>query len=316
MQRRNLLQTIAALAAAATGAAHSQSPLRIIVPTAAGSGADAVARALSHALSARGQPTVVENIVGAAGVIGTARLAQSSKDGRVLGLLSANHTVNPIIFGKVPFDPVNDVTPIVMLGTIALVLVASPRIGVKTFAEFVEWSKANKGAGTEGYGPGTAIHLASAVMKDAAGIAATTVPYKSSGQMVTDLLSGHINFSLLPLPAALSSVQAGQLVPLAVTTKQRAAALPDVPAWSELGLKAEPVDAWLMIAGPGALPPSIVGERRKELEAALQSPELQHTLSAQGLTPMSVKPEDLKDLMRQDLARNARVVSSLKISTP
>jgi len=316
MRRRNLLQTIVALAAAHAVTAKAQAVMRLIVPTAAGSGADAVARALAHELIVAGRLTVVENIVGAAGVIGTSKLAQSTKDGRVLGLISANHTVNPIVLGKVPFDPINDVTPVVLIGAIALVLVVSPRLKVRTFAEFVEWSRSNKGAGTEGYTPGTVIHLASAVMKDAAGIAATTVPYKSSGQMVTDLLAGQIDFSLLPLPAVVSSVQAGQLVPLAVTTRQRVDALPEVPAWGELGLKAETVDAWMMVAGPGALAPSVVVDRRREFETALQAAELQKTLAMQGVVPMSVGPNELKELMRRDMLRNARLADKLKIQAP
>lgn len=314
--RRNfVLGSLAAWAASRSRAADNTRPLRLIVPTPPGSATDVLARALSAPWArVAARPVVIENVAGAGTTIGTAQIARSPKDGNTLGMISANHTINPWLYKKLPYDAVADFTPIAMIGHVPAMLVAAAHVPATSVTELVKLANTLKRPLLEGVVSGTVYQMASELFKDQAGFATTAVPYKSSAQIITELLAGIVDLGIVPAVTAAPHVAAGKLKGLAVTTSTRTEFAPKVPTLAESIVPRFKLDVWLAVVGPAGLDAARATTLRREVELALADPGTKAALRQQGVQPMAVAPGDMLTFFRKELARNREIVQRVGIS--
>lgn len=303
---------LAALLAWSCLGAHAQSdkPLRMIVPLAAGSTVDAVARAIAPGFGkATGHPVVVENIVGAGGIPGTSQIVKAPKDGLTLGMISSNHVINPGIYKTIPYDSLKDITPIAVIATVPLVLVVNPALPVKNVKELLAYAKANPGKLNYGSaGNGSTLHLAGELLISETGIDMKHVPYRGTGPLITDLIGGQVQLAFVSISQVGPQVKAGALHALGVSTPARAAALPDVPTVAEAGVPKYSFDAWIALVGPGNLPKAVVDTDYAAVKAALASPEAQTALAAQGLALLNTGPDLAPAFFQTELVKHQKLV--------
>jgi tripartite-type tricarboxylate transporter receptor subunit TctC len=303
---------LAALLALAGLGAHAQPdrPLRLIVPLAAGSTVDAVARAIAPGFGkATGHPVVVENIVGAGGIPGTAQIVKAPKDGLTLGLISSNHVINPGIYRSIPYDSMNDITPIAVVATVPLLLVVHPALPVRSVKELVAYARAHPGKLNYGSaGNGSTLHLAGELLVSETGIAMKHVPYRGTGPLITDLVGGQVDLAFVSISQVAPQVRAGTLRALAVSTPARSAALPDVPTVAEAGVPKYSFDAWIALIGPSGLPKAVVDADHAAVRAALASPEAQTALTAQGLTLLGTGPDLAPAFFQSEMTKHQQLV--------
>ena len=291
--------------------AESDRPVRMIVPNAAGSSVDSLARSIGIPLSkALGQPVIIENLPGAGGITGTTQLLRAPKDGSVLAMVSNNHVVNPSIYKSLPYDTLKDFTPISVIGGSPFVIVVHPSVPAKDVREFAALAKAKPGQLNYGSsGNGTILHLAAEAFKsDAGGLDIKHIPYKGTGQLTTDLLGGQIQMAVLGVTGVAAHIKAGRLRAIGVTTKTRSALMPDVPTVAEQGLPKYDMEGWIAMIAPAGLPTATVGKLYADTQGILKGKEFQESLAAQGMTPIGMTPEASAQYFRTELDRYARIV--------
>ena len=315
MARRALLATaLLAACAAPVGAlaqpVNSARPIRLIVPLAAGSTVDAIARAAAPGFGrATGHAVVVENLAGAGGITGTAQLVKAPRDGMTLGMISSNHVINPGIYKSIPFDSLKDITPIVVLATVPLVLAVNPALPVKSVAELLAHAKAHPGSLNFGSaGNGSTLHLAGELLVSETGIAIKHVPYRGTGPLITDLIGGQVQLGFVSISQVAAQVKAGTLRALAVSTSQRSAALPDVPTLAEAGVPKYAFDAWVALIAPAGLPRGQVDGYAAAIAKAMASPEAHAAVVGQGLSLLSIGPEAAPAFFQAELLKHQKLV--------
>ena len=310
--RRAAIAAIAIALTAAGGFARAQAdkPIRVVVPLSAGSTVDAVARAMSNQMAkVMGHPIVIENLAGAGGMTGTVQVVNAPKDGSTIGMISSNHVINPSIYKKVPFDSLNDITPITVIGTVPLVLVVNPSVPAKTTKELIDLMKAKPGTLNLGSaGNGSTLHLAGEMFGTEAGVDIKHIPYKGTGPLTSDLLGGQVEMGFISVTAAAPHVKAGKLRAIGVSTKQRSAILPDVPTLAESGLPNYSFDAWIAVVGPAGLPKPIVQKYYTDFKTVLAQKEVQDALAAQGITVINSTPEQAVPFFKSELDKHAALV--------
>jgi tripartite-type tricarboxylate transporter receptor subunit TctC len=315
---RLLLAGFAMLAVLPTAGAQQQWPsqtIKMIVPFTPGTGADVLARVIGQKLSeSLKQPVVVENRVGASGSIGTAGVAKSAPDGHTL-LMTANTIVtNPHIQKNIPYDPLNDLTPISKLAVSSLAFAVNPSFPARTLPELIKLVKANPGKYTYASpGPGTPQHLAMELFKYTSGTDILHVPYKGSAGAVTDLLGGQVNMMIFPMHFALGYSATGKIRLLGVADSTRVSSAPSVPTFEEQGVKNSNVDAWYGFFAPAGTPEAIVTRLNGEVKRILAMPDVVDTLKKQGLTPTPSSPAEMNVVMKTDYARWADLVKKANI---
>lgn len=317
--RRQFAVAVAAALAFSTlpAAAQSDSPMRVILPVGAGSGVDTIARAAQNALARElKQSVVIENLPGAGGLTGTAQIVKAAPDGRTIGLVSNNHAVNPSVYKKMPFDSINDITPIAVVGETPFVLVVNPgKLPVKTVKELVATLKANPGKyNYASSGNGTILHLAAELFVDEAGVKAAHVPYKGVGPMLTDMIGGQVDFGVLAVPAVQGQLKAGTLRAIGVMGAQRVASMPDLPTMKEQGLNDVVIGGWFAFVAPAKLPAQEVKRIHTAVTNAFASPEVKEAMAKQEniINPMS--PEASLAHFKTEQARYARIVQKAGVS--
>jgi tripartite-type tricarboxylate transporter receptor subunit TctC len=269
-------------------------PVRVVVPFAAGGGADLVSRAVSQRLTAQtGQQFVVDNRGGGGGNIGTDVVAKAAPDGYTLLITGPSHVINAHLFRQLPFDPRRDFTAISLLTSAPYVLVASPELPARNLQELLALARARPGALSYGSaGNGTAGHLAMELIKAAAGIDMVHVPYRGSPPVLTDLMAGRLAVAFDNVLSSAPHVEAGKLRALAVSGSRRAPALPQVPTVAESGLPGFDVQVWQGALFPAGVNPAIVNRLAAEMRTAMQSPELQARMRELGAESIgSTAPE-------------------------
>lgn len=315
-QARRALAALTAFALVTAPAVSAQAqsldgkPVRLIVPTQAGSQADAVARAMSQSLSRNlGHSVVVENLPGAGGVPGTQQIVRAPKDGSTLGLISSNHVINPFIYKSMPYDALKDITPIAVIGTLPLVLVVNPSVHANTTKELVALLKAKPGEFNYGSsGNGTVLHLAGQLFASEAKVNISHVPYKGAGNYTTDLIGGQVQIGFLTVQTVLPLIKAGKLKAIAVSTTQRVPALPDVPTLAESGVPQYNFDAWLAIVGPAGMPRQNVANLQAKIRATLQERNIQDSLAQQGVVVSTSGSDTAAPFFKSELDKHARIV--------
>jgi tripartite-type tricarboxylate transporter receptor subunit TctC len=289
--------------------AYPNRPIRLVTPAAPGGTTDILARLLGAKLTdALKQQVIVDNRASASGVVAAEIVANSPPDGYTLFLPYHQHTVNAALNPKLPYHAVNSFTPITQMTAAGLMLVVNPSSPVKTLKEFVDWTKNFKGAlnfGSAGLGSGG--HLAGELYNVTIGIKAQHIPYKGSGPALIDLVAGQYHYNFAGIQAAQTLVRGGKLRGLAVTNPKRIAAIPDLPAVSEV-LPGFELVGWYGTAAPANLPKPILMRLHAEIVKIVQSPDIRERILADGSEPVTNSPEEFRKYMLADLAKWAKLV--------
>jgi len=286
--------------------------IRMILPVSAGSGVDTIARAAAPALSkALDAQVVIENLPGAGGVTGTAAIVKAPANGQVIGLVSNNHVINPSVYPRMPFDSIEDITPISVIGTTPFVLVVNPKVPARDMKELVAFARAKPGAyNYASSGNGTIIHLAGEMFVREAGIEVKHIPYKGTGPMLQDLVGGQVEMGVVALPAVQGHLRTGALRAIGITGRSRAPAAKEIPTLAEQGLPNYDVEGWFAVVGPAKLPAPEVNRIHAAFVAAFATPEVQDAMTKQGNVIKPTSPQAAADMFRSELAKYARVVKA------
>ena len=309
-----------ALACAWPAASHAQDypsrTIQFVVPYTSGTTADVLARLLGAKLAQRWNvPVVVENKVGAGGVIGTDAVAKAAPDGHTVLFVATSFGTIPALQPKMPFDPIKSFAPVSLLGTSAMTLVSSNKFPAATVREFVEEVK--KQPGVVNYaspGTGSSQHLAMELFKQETGTNMVHVPYKGTAGALNDIVAGHVQASVVSLQTATALVQNGKMRMLGVMSRERASTFPQVPTLAESGYPNLLVDTWYGVMAPAGTPPAVINKLNAEINQLLTLPEVKEAMAKQGVDPVGGKPEKLDTLVRSELKLWSRVVSRGKIT--
>ena len=302
----------AALLAASAAVAQAsdtewpQRPIRLIVPFPAGASTDIIARIVGQKLSqGLGQQIVIENRAGASGNIGADAIAKAAPDGYTIGLATAStHAVAASLNPNLPYDPIKDFAPVAMLGSQPYVLVVHPALPARNLAELIALAKAKPGTLNYGSaGVASVAHLATALFASMAGIDITHVPYKSSAQSVTDMITGRLDMQFATIAPSLPNIQAGQLRALATSGKTRVAVLPQVPTVAEAGIAGYEAALWVAVVAPAATPMTIIARLNRMVNEILNSTDGTEALIAQGMTAEAGAPDTVTQRIRDDIAK-------------
>lgn len=317
--RRNVLASAAAALAAGALPALAQTsdkPVRIVLPISAGSGVDNIARASSVAIGkALGHPVVIENLPGAGGVTGASAVAKAAPDGFTLGMVSNNHVINPAVYKKLPYDTLNDFTPISVIGATPLVLVAAKSVPANNVQELIALVKAKPDDfNYASSGNGTIIHLAGEMFVEHAGLKVRHIPYKGTGPMVNDLLGGQVQFGVVALPAIQAHIKSGAVKAIGLCGAQRSPAAPDIPTIAEQGLPDYDVAGWFAVIGPARLPAAEVQRVHDALVKAYASPEVVEAMAKQGNVVKPSSPDEAAKFFRSEAARYAALVKKANVT--
>ena len=321
MQQVAMWRMLAAVALAfGSLSAHAQSwpskPVRIIVPFPPGGTTDIVARSLGAELQKMWQqPVIVENRAGAGGNVGAEAVAKSANDGYTLLMGTVGtHAINAALFAqsgnKMPFDPAKDFVPITLAAGVPNVMVIHPKVPANSVVEFIAYAKANPGKlNMASSGNGTSIHLTGELFKTMTGTYMVHLPYRGSAPAVSDLLAGNTNVMFDNLPSALPHIKSGRLKALAVTSRERSSALPDVPTMEEAGkLKGFDASSWFGLFAPAGTSRTIVDKIQADVAKALAVPEVRERFVTQGAQPSGMTSEQFAAFIRAETDKWAKVV--------
>jgi tripartite-type tricarboxylate transporter receptor subunit TctC len=320
-QRRQWLVASAAgmasllLPAAVRAQAYPSRPIRVVVPYAAGGGADANARLLSQAMEKQlGQTLVVENRPGASGVIAASNVLQSPTDGYTLLFDTFPFAVNAVL-RKLPFDPLKDLVPVSQAINMPNILVVPITAPYKTFKEFVDYARAHPGQlNYASYGAGGSAHLAAEMLRRDAGIEWTHVPYKGGAPAITDLLAGQVSAYFANPVSGLQFIQSGRLRALATTGLKRMEVLPDVPTIKESGISDFEVTEWNGFFVANGTPAAVIDRLATSIHDATQQPEVRKRLIGMGIEPVGSTPKEFAVFLQGQVTRWAALVKANKIT--
>jgi len=302
--------------AAAQADAYPNKPITLVVAYPPGGSTDLTGRTLAVELSKKlGVPVVIENIGGAAGAIGAQKVVHAAPDGYTL-LVGANNEVaiNRLVSASVKYE-IKDFTPLGLIASQPLVLVASEKSGVKTVGQFLSLVKQNPGKFSYGSsGVGSSLHLAGEMVKDQGGLFMTHIPYRGVAPLTNDLLGGNIDFGVYVLSSALPFIRSGKLAALGTTELKRSAVTQDIPALAETPqLKGIDIGTWYVLMGPANLPAPVATRLKKALGESLQSPELRKKL--QDASSTIAPPEvDMARFLSAEVAKYKKIVDFAKIT--
>jgi tripartite-type tricarboxylate transporter receptor subunit TctC len=316
MKRRLLFALFMLLA---VGSALAQpwpaKPIRIIIPFSAGGTADWLFRSIGQEmLKTFGQPLLLENKPGAGTVIGVDAVAKSAPDGYTVGLVLNSFTVNHTLVAKLPYDTLRDLQPVILLAVTANVLVAHPSVPAASLAELIAYAKANPGKlSYASIGNGTTSHLAGEMLKKMAGIDLTHVPYKGMPSIINDLVGGQVQLFFGNLPDVLGHIRGGRLKSFGVTYPKRSSYAPDLPTIAEQGFPDFSTNSWYGMIAPAATPKEIIGRLNGEINRVLNLPAMREEMSKRGLDVIGGSPEKALEHVRDEIARNGRLVRDANI---
>jgi len=288
---------------------NATAPVRILVGAPAGGSTDTMARAVAHAMGQQlGRTVVVDNRPGAGGNLAAEAVARAAPDGQTLLMSFTSHAINASLYPRLPFDPVKDFTPLTLVSTSPSVLVAHPSLPANNVAELVALAKAKPGQLNFAIGAlGSSLHLAGEAFKLKAGVFIVNIPYRGTAPAVQDVLAGQVELMFAAVGNVQQHIRAGKLKALAVTSPQRLAALPDVPALAET-LAGYESSAWFGLFGPAKMASELMRTWSDAARAAVQSPEVRRRIEAEGATPVGSSPQEFGRFVVADIARWREVV--------
>ena len=312
------LGVVCALAVGASEAFAQKYPekgVRIVTPFGPGGGTDIFGRLIAQRLTERyGQQFIVENRPGAGSLLGTEHVAKSPPDGYTLLITSASYSFNPGLYSSLKFDPLKDFTPVSLVVRVPHVIVVLPSFPAKNLQEFVKIARSRPGdVFYASSGPGSAMHLAGALFGIVTKTQLTHVPYKGGAATVTAVLGGEATTAFNTLETAIGQIKAGRLRALAVSTRERAPAIPDVPTASEAGIKDYEAIGWFGMLAPAGTPPAIVEQLSGELAKIMQSPAMRERTLQEGATPVGTTPAEFQRFLQAEIAKWTRVIKQAGI---
>jgi tripartite-type tricarboxylate transporter receptor subunit TctC len=289
---------------------YPNKPIRVIVPFAAGSTTDIIARAITDRMAASlGQQLVVDNRAGASGTIGQQATAAAPADGYTIMIHSSSHTVSPSTFAKLPFDTVADFAGVTPIAAVPNALVVSPTKNIKTLKDLLAAAQgAPNGLNYASAGQGSATHLNAEKFRVAANIKATNIPFKGSAEAVNEVIAGRVDYYFSPIAPVIGQIKGGQLVALAVGSPRRASALPDVPTTAEAGVPGSEFNFWIGMMAPAKTPRDIVERLQAEVVKALAAPEVKERFLQLGVDAWTMKPAEFDAYIKTEIVGNAKLV--------
>ncbi|HUH91666.1 MAG TPA: tripartite tricarboxylate transporter substrate binding protein [Casimicrobiaceae bacterium] len=291
--------------------AYPAKPVRLVVPFPAGGGSDNVGRVVAQKLSELlGQQVFVDNRAGAGGSIGTEVAVRSPPDGYTLVLASTSEiAVNPAIYSKLDYDTLKDLAPVAMVASSPMVLIVSPSLPVKTVGDFIALAKAKPGElNIASAGNGSFTHLSGELFRSMTGLSWTHVPYKGAPPAIGDLAGGRVDAMFSTMPAAMGSIKGALVKAIAISSRMRMSALPDVPTFIESGVPGYEPEYWYGVFVPAATPKEIVAKLGDAVAKAVQSPEVAANLVSQGASPATMPSAQFAGYVKQEVARWGKVV--------
>jgi tripartite-type tricarboxylate transporter receptor subunit TctC len=314
-----LLAALAALCIAFPALAQDwpSRPIKMLVGFAPGGGTDVVARLIAQKIGeSLGQPVVVENRAGATGTIAAEAVARSTPDGYtiLMGHVNSN-AIAPMMFKKLPYDPITDFQPVTYVGYVPNILVVHPSVTAKSVPELIAMMKSQPGKMTyASSGLGSTQHLAGEMFQLITGTQLIHIPYKGSGQAITDLIGGQVQMNFDTMPPVLPHIQAGKINALAISTPQRLASLPNLPTFAEVGITGFDVTNWYGVFAPAKTPKPIVERLSTEINKAMNDPVVREKLVAIGTQLGGGSPADFEAFLKGELAKYGKLAKDAKIS--
>lgn len=302
-----------------TGTAAAQSypgkPVRLVAPSSPGGGIDALARIVAHASSTLGQQIIVDNRPGANGIIGTDLVAKAPPDGYMLVLgFSGAIAINVNLYSRLPYDPVRDFAPITLVAESPQLIVIHPSVPAISVRDLIKLDKTRPGQLTYGTGgTGTGGNLTMEMFNLAAGTRILHVPYKGVGPALTDVLGGQISLMISSPISSQPYVQSKRLRGLAITSRARLAALPDVPTMIESGLAGFEAASWFGVLAPAGTPPAIITRLNREIINLLHRPEIREQISRTGASPVGNTPEEFSAYIKAEIIKWGKVIKDAHI---
>lgn len=317
MQRKLFVFLMLCCALLSAGGAGAQpyptKPIRFIVPFPPGGGTDALARTIAQGLTETfGHAVVVDNRAGASGIIGAETGVRAAPDGYTIVMVSGSYAANAALV-KLPYDPINDITAIALAAEAGFIIALNPSVPAKTVKELIALATAQPGKlNYASTGTGGITHLSTEYFLLTTGIRMTHIPYKGTGPSTIDLLSGQVQMKVSAVPSMVQHMAAGRVRGIAITTLKRNALLPEVPAVAE-SYPGFQTKSWYGCWGPRGLPPAIVTKWNREIARIVQTPAMQERMAAEGLEAVVAAPERLREQLREEIPKWARVVKAANV---
>jgi len=287
-------------------------PVRTLITFPPGGPSEILTRVMNDRLqSALRQPFVVENRAGAGGNVGADAVAKSAPDGYTFGITTDTlFTVNPLVYGKMPFDPWIDIMPLTLLGSFSQMMVCNASVPAKTLAELLQLARRQKLTYASG-GAGVPGHLASELLLAMTGVNMVHVPYKGPAAATADVLGGQVNCGFLATPTVLPQVKAGKLTALAVSTTARSPLAPQIPTAAEAGVAGFDATFYLVLFARKGVPPDILSAMSREVPKALAAPELRERVAAQDIVALGTSPDETTKILRAAAKKWAPVIKRI-----
>jgi tripartite-type tricarboxylate transporter receptor subunit TctC len=310
----SLIAGLLASAPAAQAQTYPTRPIKFVVPFAAGSATDTLARIVGQKLTAaEGWTVLIENVVGASGMMAAQNVARSPADGHTVFVTSnTTHAANQSLFKKLTYDPIGDFEPVGKLGTITLALAVHPSVSAADTKELIAYGKANPGKLTFGSGSSSS-RIAGEMLKTLAGFDMLHVPYKSNPMAITDLLGGQISLVFADVSTTMPQIRAGKVRGFGVSSTQRSALAPDLPTMIEAGVPGYDLTAWFAAFLPAKTPQPIVARLNAAMNAAIADKTTQDALLAAGIEPLTGTPDDLRVFVVSETQKWADIVKAAGI---
>jgi tripartite-type tricarboxylate transporter receptor subunit TctC len=298
-------------ATAAFGQAWPSKPIRMVVGFPPGGGNDIIARVVGAKMQETwGQPVVIENKPGAASIIAAEFVAKAPADGYTL-LVNATGgmSINPVLYAKLPYDPLKDFDPIGMVGVFPLVLVVHPSVPARSVRELIAYARAHPGKLNYSAGS-TAFQVATEMFKQMTGTDIRHIPYKGSAASINAVLAGDVQLTIVDTPPLAGHMQSDRLRPLAVTSAKRSASMPDLPTLAEAGVPGYEMSLWIGLFAPDGTPREVVAKLNAELARIVRLADVHEKLVAMGVDPLGNSPEQVAAWIRGEIARYGPVVKA------
>ena len=310
MLKRLFTLTLMWGALAANAQSFPSKPIKMVVPFPAGGTVDFFARVVSTKLSeSLGQPVLVENRAGAGGNIAVEAVAKSPADGYTLLMGSEIVAINTSLYSRLSYDPLKDLAPITLVGTVPNILIVNPALPANSVKELIALAaKSPWKISFASTGQGTSSHLSSELFKLMANVDITHIPYKGGPPAVADLIGGQVNMMFINMPTGIGHVKSGKARILAVSSLRRVSQLPEVPTVDQAGLKGYDTQAWSGLYAPAGTPPEVIAKLNAEVVKILKMPAVREQLAAQGAEPVGDSPEEFARFMRDEIAKWAKLI--------
>ena len=284
-------------------AEYPNRPIRIIVPFSAGAGSDFLARLIGPRMTEKwGQQVVIDNRPSAAGTVAGEIVTRATPDGHTLMITSSGIAASAALYPKLPYDTVKDFASVTKLASTATLFVTGPNGSLRTIKDLIEQAKKRPGQLTYGHsGIGSGTHFASELLNSMAGIKTVHVPYKGGTEVMTDVISGRIDYGVVPMPPAVPLIKAGRAHGIAITTADRSAAVPEVLTVAESGLPGYTYDGWFGVFAPSKVPAEIVKKLAEEIARILALPDVRERVHSIGMEPAPGTPQELHKLLTTEI---------------